>query len=110
MKYFSLIVSILNLMNVKYNIKNPFVFFEAYRNNSSETTKVGITEFDNQAYINLQSWQNLFSLNYSIGTNSTYIMLATKKYGQMMRNAVEEENGLQKFYNSGDYKRLKNFF
>ena len=48
MKYFSLIVDILNLMNVKHNIKNPFVFFEAYRNNSSETTKVGITEFDKQ--------------------------------------------------------------
>lgn len=110
MKYFSLIVDILNLMNVKHNIKNPFVFFEAYRNNSSETTKVGITEFDNHGYINLQSWQNLLSLNYSIGTNSTYIMLATKKYGRMMRNAIEEENGLQKFYSSDDYTRLKNFF
>lgn len=110
MKYFSLIVDILNLMNVKHNIKNPFVFFEAYRNNSSETTKVGITEFDNQGYTNLQSWQNLFSLNYSIGTNSTYIMLATKKYGKMMRYAIEEENGLQNFYGSEDYTRLKKFF
>ena len=110
MKYFSLIVDILNLMNVKHNIKNPFVFFEAYRNNSSETTKVGITEFDNQGYTNLQSWQNLFSLNYSIGTNSTYIMLATKKYGKMMRHAIEEENGLQNFYASEDYTRLKKFF
>lgn len=110
MKYFSLIVDILNLMNAKHNIKNPFVFFEAYRNNSSETTKVGITEFDNQGYTNLQSWQNLLSLNYSIGTNSTYIMLATKKYGKMMRNAIEEENGLQAFYSSNDYVRLKEFF
>lgn len=110
MKYFSLIVDILNLLNVKHNIKNPFVFFEAYRNNSSETTKVGITEFDNQGYTNLQTWQNLLSLNYSIGTNSTYIMLATKKYGKMMRNAIEKENGLQDFYNSEDYMRLKKFF
>ncbi len=110
MKYFSLIVDILNLMNVKHNIKNPFVFFEAYRNNSSETTKVGITEFNNQGYTNLQTWQNLLSLNYSIGTNSTYIMLATKKYGKMMRNAVEKENGLQEFYGSDDYMRLKKFF
>ena len=110
MKYFSLIVDILNLINVKHNIRNPFVFFEAYRNNSSETTKVGITEFGNQGYTNLQTWQNLLSLNYSIGTNSTYIMLATKKYGKMMRNAIEKENGLQEFYSSEDYMRLKKFF
>ena len=110
MKYFSLILDILNLLNITHNIKNPFVFFEAYRNNSSETTKVGITEFDNHGYTNLQSWQNLLSLNYSIGTNSTYIMLATKKYGKMMRNAVEKPNGLIEFYSSSDYIRLKEFF
>lgn len=110
MKYFSLVVDILNLMNVKHNIKNSFVFFEAYRNNSSETTKVGISEFDNPGYANLQSWQNLLSLNYSIGTNSTYIMLATKKFGEMLRYAIEEKNGLENFYNSDDYIRLKKFF
>ena len=110
MKYFSLILDILNLLNITHTIKNPFVFFEAYRNNSSETTKVGITEFNNSGYTNLQSWQNLLSLNYSIGTNSTYIMLATKKYGKLMRNAIEKVNGLQEFYNSSDYIRLKRFF
>ncbi|EKC44491.1 protein containing RecF/RecN/SMC protein, partial [human gut metagenome] len=110
MKYFSLILDILNLLNINHKIKNPFVFFEAYRNNSSETTKVGITEFDNHGYTNLQSWQNLLSLNYSIGTNSTYIMLATKKYGKLMRNAIEKSNGLQEFYSSSDYIRLKSFF
>lgn len=110
MKYFSLILDILNLLNITHSIKNPFVFFEAYRNNSSETTKVGITEFDNHGYTNLQSWQNLLSLNYSIGTNSTYIMLATKKYGKLMRNAIEKSNGLQEFYSSSDCIRLKNFF
>lgn len=110
MKYFSLILDILNLLNITHNIKNPFVFFEAYRNNSSETTKVEITEFDNYDYTNLQSWQNLLSLNYSIGTNSTYIVLATKKYGKMMRNAVEKPNGLIEFYSSSDYIRLKEFF
>ncbi len=110
MKYFSLILDILNLINTTNDIKNPFIFFEAYRNNSNETTKVGITEFDNQGYTNLQSWQNLLSLNYSIGTNSTYIMLATKKYGKLMRNAIEKSNGLQEFYSLSDYKRLKSFF
>lgn len=110
MKYFSLIVDVLNLLNIKHNIKNPFVFFEAYRNNSSETTKVGITEYDNRGYTNLQTWQNLLSLNYSIGTNSTYIMLATNKYGKLMRNAIEKLNGLQEFYASSDYIRLKDFF
>lgn len=110
MKYFSLILDVLNLLNINHNIKNPFVFFEAYRNNSSETTKVGITEYDNHGYTNLQTWQNLLSLNYSIGTNSTYIMLATKKYGKLMRNAIEKSNGLQEFYNSSDYIRLKSFF
>lgn len=110
MKYFSLILDILNLMSINHKIKNPFVFFEAYRNNSSETTKVGITEFDNHGYTNLQSWQNLLSLNYSIGTNSTYIMLATKKYGKLLRNAIEKEDGLHDFYSSDDYIRLKRFF
>lgn len=110
MKYFSLILEILNLINIEHSIKSPFVFFEAYRNNSIETTKVGITEFDNQSYSNLTSWKNLLSLNYSIGTNSTYIMLATKKYGKLMRNAIEKENGLKEFYSSLDYIRLKNFF
>lgn len=110
MKYFSLIIDILNIINVKHNIKNPFVFFEAYRNNSSETTKVGITESNNQGYTNLQSWQNLLSLNYSIGTNSTYIMLATKKYGKLMRNEIEKENGLQRFYDSDEYKMLEKYF
>lgn len=110
MKFFSLILDILNLIGVKHNIKNPFIFFEAYRNNSSETTKVAITEFDNQGYINMQSWENLLSLNYAIGTNSTYIMLATKKYGKIMRKAIEQEGGLSSFHNSSDYKRLKSFF
>lgn len=110
MKYFSLMLDVLNLINVAHNIKNPFIFFEAYRNNSSETTKVGITEFNNQGYTNLQSWQNLLSLNYSIGTNSTYIMLATKKYGKLMRNAIEKCDGLHTFYSSKDYTRLKSFF
>lgn len=110
MQFFSLILDILNLINEKHNIKNPFVFFEAYRNNSSETTKVSISELDNQGYINLQSWQNLLSLNYSIGTNSTYIMLATKKYGKLMRNAIEQTDGLRIFYESDDYVRLKNYF
>lgn len=37
-------------------------------------------------------------------------MLATKKYGKLMRNAIEKSNGLQEFYSSSDYIRLKNFF
>lgn len=110
MKYFSLMCDILNLIGSVHNIKNPFVFFEAYRNNSSETTKVGLSQFDNGSYTNLQSWQNLLSLNYSIGTNSTYIMLATKKYGKIMRNMIEQKDGLDKFYNSDEYINLKNYF
>lgn len=110
MKFFSLICDIISMINIKNNIKNPFVFFEAYRNNSSETTKVGIGEFNNQSTINYQSWQNLSSLTSSIGINSTYIMLATKKFGKIMRNAIEKENGLSDFNNSDEYVRLKKYF
>lgn len=110
MKYFSLFCNILDLMNLHTEIKNPFVFFEAYRNNTSDSTRVSISELNNQGYTNLQSWQNLLSLTYSIGTNSTYIMLATKKYGRIMRNCIEEIDGLKKFNELEEYKFLKQFF
>ncbi len=110
MKFFSLVCDIISMMNIENNIKNPFVFFEAYRNNSSETTKVGISEFNNQDSINMQSWQNISLLTSSIGINSTYIMLATKKFGKMMRKAIERDNGLSEFINSEDYVRLKKYF
>lgn len=110
MKYFTLIYDLLNLMNVPHNVKNPFVFFEAYRNNSKETTLVSISDFQNNSYINTQSIANMSNLAYSIGTNSTYIMLATRKYGEMHRNFIEKENGLQLFGSNPEYKRLKSFF
>lgn len=111
MRFFSLICELISMININTNIKNPFVFFEAYRNNSSETTRVGISEYNNQSPIlNLQSWPNLSSLTSSIGINSTYIMLATKKFGKIMRNAIERENGLSDFKNSEDYIRLKEYF
>lgn len=110
MKFFTLMYDILNLINVSHNIKNPFIFFEAYRNNSKETTMVGISDFNNNSYTNTQSIANMSNLAYSIGTNSTYIMLATKKYGTMHRNYIEQENGYQKFINNEEYINLKKFF
>lgn len=110
MKYFSLLQDILNIIGIKSNLKNPFIFFEAYRNNSNDTTKASISEYNNQQYTNMLSLPNLFALVSSIGTNSTYITLATKKYGKMMRNAIEKKNGKEEFFNSSDYKRLKSFF
>lgn len=38
MKYFTLMYDLLNMINISHNVKNPFVFFEAYRNNSKDTT------------------------------------------------------------------------
>lgn len=111
MKYFSLIYEILNLINVNHKIKNPFIFFEAYRNNSGETTKVGVNEYNNGNNIsNLQTWQNLSSIVSSIGISSTYIMLATQKFGNLMRTLIEEKDGITKFNNLPEYIRLKKYF
>lgn len=111
MKYFSLIYEILNLINVNHKIKNPFIFFEAYRNNSGETTKVGVNEYNNGNNIsNLQTWQNLSSIVSSIGISSTYIMLATQKFGSLMRTLIEEKDGITKFNNLPEYIRLKKYF
>lgn len=111
-KYLSLIQEIFEIQKISDRIINPFIFFEAYRNNSGETTKVGLMGFPhfNSQNKNLQSWANLKALNNSIGANSTYIMLATKKYGKLMREAVEEVDGLSKFNEIEEYKKLKIFF
>ncbi len=110
MKYFSLIYELLNLIGVKHNVKNTFIFFEAYRNNSKETTKVGIAKYENHQYSNLQSLQNIKSLAYSIGTKSSYIMLATKKFGRILRYSIEQEDGREKFNKNKEYLKLKEFF
>ncbi len=110
MKYFSLMSNILNLIEVNHNVKTPFTFFEAYRNNAKETTIVGISDFQNQSYINTQTIANMSSLAYSIGNNSTYIMLATKKYGLLHRKYIQEEGGYQKFYNLPEYVKMKQYF
>lgn len=111
-KYLSLIQEIFEIQKISDSIINPFIFFEAYRNNSGETTKVGLMDYPqfSSPNKNLQSWANLRSLNNSIGTNSTYIMLATKKYGKLMREAIEEVDGLRKFNEIEEYKKLKIFF
>ena len=110
MKYFSLIYEILDMIGIKHTVKNTFTFFEAYRNNASETTKVGIAKYENHQYSNLQSMQNIKSLAYSLGTKSTYIMLATKKFGTLLRYAIEEKNGIEKFEANMEYVKLKEFF
>lgn len=109
LQYFTLIYNLLNIMEVDHKVKNPFVFFEAYRNNSKDTTLVSISDFNNN-YINTQTIANMENLAYSIGINSTYIMLATRKYGEIHRKCIEEENGLNKFNNNPEYKKLKSFF
>lgn len=110
MKYFSLIYEILNMIGIEHSVKNTFTFFEAYRNNANETTKVGIAKYENHHYSNLQSIQNIKSLAYSLGRKSTYIMLATKKFGTLLRYAIEEKNGIEKFQANSEYVKLKDFF
>lgn len=110
MKYFSLLEEIMKMLNVTNRIKNPFIFFEAYRNNSSATTKIGIMSNHSAQIANTQYWQNLLSIANSIGNNSTYIMAATMKFGKLMRNYIEEANGIEIFNNLPDYKKLKLFF
>lgn len=109
MKYFSLMYDLLSLMKIKHNVKNPFVFFEAYRNNARETTKVTISDY-NDNYVNTQSLENMSNFVYSIGTNSTYIMLATKKFGEKKRQYIEKENGFENFKKDKEYVNLKKFF
>ena len=64
-KYLSLIQEIFEIQKISDSIINPFIFFEAYRNNSGETTKVGLMEFPHfsSQNKNLQSWANLKALN-----------------------------------------------
>lgn len=110
MKYFSLMYNILNLIGIDHNIKNPFIFFEAYRNNAKETTMVSLNDYNGGNIVNTQSYLNMSYVMNSIENNSTYIMLATKKYGEIHRKCIEEENGKKIFENNKEYRKLKDFF
>ena len=44
-KYLSLIQEIFEIQKISDSIINPFIFFEAYRNNSGETTKVRLMDY-----------------------------------------------------------------
>lgn len=110
MKYFSVILDILAIKKIKHNIINNFMFFEAYRNNSQETTIVSLTNSNNhQPYANNQHFNNMRNLNNTIGSKSTYITQITKFYAEKRREYVEIEDGTNKFNNDEQYVKLREY-
>lgn len=109
MRYLSLVRTILDLQAVQHKIGNPFIFFEAYRNNSQETTIASITTYNQSNYTNTQSMPNMSNLANLIGYSGTYITMATKKFGEMYRLALEEDRNLAMTDNSR-YRKLLTFF
>lgn len=110
MRYFDIIYKLLGLTTISHKVKNPLIFFEAYRNNARETTWASLSELNNGSYINNQSYANLSNFAASIGANSTYITMATKKFGSLHRKLIEKDNGAEKFRKNQEYIELQNFF
>jgi predicted ATPase len=105
------VYEILNIINTEHKVKNNFMFFEAYRNNSQQTTKAGLT--NNQygpSYLNFQPIQNMRNLSNSIGISTSFITQATKKFGQILRESVENGERKIMFEENTEYLDLKKYF
>ncbi len=91
-------------------ITEPFVFFEAYRNNNRESTIATTVERGNMSNTSSASLSNMRNIANSIGANGTFINMTTKKIGKIHRNTIEESNGLSTFEENEEYKKLKELF
>lgn len=112
MRYFSFVYEILNHLKINHKVVNPFIFFEAYRNNNQQSTIAGISDYNSSSIYNNSSISNMSSIANSIGSYSTYITMVTKKFGELQREYIErkDENGKMLFEKDEAYVKLKDFF
>ena len=112
MNFFMLLLDLINFLGVEHKATNPFVFFEAYRNNDKKTTIVDIGDKNTSSYVNMESVINIQNSMNALGIDSTYIMAATKLFAQKQRKYIETSkgNGLRKFNKDSSYVKLKEYF